>query len=199
MQEVLLHLNRKLVRARRSILLLMDNATPHDPSFVGKFSNIKIVFLPANTTAKLQPLDAGIIKNFKVHYRKLLLRHVLSRMGDSSLSTSDLIKSVDVLTAIRWTKLAWESVQSTTIANCFKHCKAVPDVSADEEDEDPFAALNEDLSELSELVAQIQGDISADQFISADNDLSTCFTFDDPERWREELREMRFAVKHIYH
>jgi len=108
MQEILLHLNRKLVRARRSILLLMDNATPHDPSFVGKFSNTQIVFLPANTTAKLQPLDAGIIKNFKVHYRKLLLRHVLSRMEDSSLSTSDLIKSVDVLTAIRWTKLARE-------------------------------------------------------------------------------------------
>ena len=188
MQNILLHLNRRLIRTNRSILLLMDNATPHDPSFVGKFSNIKIVFLPANTTAKLQPLDAGIIKNFKVHYRKLLLRHVLSRMKDNSLSTADIIKSVDVLTAIRWTKLAWENVQSSTIVNCFKHCKAVPDVSTDT-DEDPFAGLDQDSSELGELVSQIQGDISVEQFISADNVLSTCFTFDDPDRWREELRD----------
>ena len=78
-------------------------------------------------------------------------------------------------------------MQSTTIVSCFKHCKAVPDVSTDEVDEDPFAGLDQDSSELGELVSQIQGDISVEQFISADNVLSTCFTFDDPDKWREEL------------
>ena len=49
------------------MLLLVDNVSSHNPELKDKFSNIKVVFLPTNTTSRLQPLDAGIIKNFKVH------------------------------------------------------------------------------------------------------------------------------------
>jgi len=73
-------------------------------------------------------------------------------MEDSSLSTFDIIKSVNVLAAIRWIKLAWENVQLKTIVNCFKHCRAVPDVSTNEEDEDPFAGLEQDVSLVNLLV-----------------------------------------------
>ena len=72
--------------------------------------------------------------------------------------------------------------QSTTIV---KHCKAVPDVSADEED--IRIHLLDWTRTPSECVSQIQGDISVNQFISADNDLGMSFTFDDPEKWRTEL------------
>ena len=61
----------------QNVLLFLDKAPMHPENLVGKYSNIKIVFLP-NTTLRLQPLDAGIIKNFKVKYRKKLLRHVLN-------------------------------------------------------------------------------------------------------------------------
>jgi len=60
--------NRWLLRTGKKILLLMDNVSSHDPALQEKFFNIKVVFLPINTTSKLQPLDAGIIKNFKCHY-----------------------------------------------------------------------------------------------------------------------------------
>jgi len=62
MEDILKKLNKRLVWEKRSILLFLENATPHDPEFVGRFSHMKIVFLPANTTSKLQPLDAGILK-----------------------------------------------------------------------------------------------------------------------------------------
>ena len=31
-----------------------------------KLTNIRLIYLPSNTTAHLQPMDAGIINNFKV-------------------------------------------------------------------------------------------------------------------------------------
>ena len=51
--------NQRLLKSNRNILLLMDNAGCHPEELVSKFSNIKIIFLPANTTSALQPLDLG--------------------------------------------------------------------------------------------------------------------------------------------
>ena len=58
--------DRKLVKDKRRIALVLDNATCHPPVAL---SNIKLVFLPPNTTSHTQPMDQGIIANFKRHYR----------------------------------------------------------------------------------------------------------------------------------
>lgn len=104
MTSVLTDLNRQLVSQRRKILLLMDTVTSHDPALKERFSNIKFVFLPKNTTSRLHPLDAGIIKNFKEQYRRLLLQHTLAQIDGSDLTASTIVKSINVLMAIRWIK-----------------------------------------------------------------------------------------------
>lgn len=84
----------------------MDNASCHPEPLQYKYSNIKISFLPPNTTSALQPLDLGIIENFKIHYRKSFLQYISSKI-DEAEKAFDVVKSVDLLTAIRWVGQAW--------------------------------------------------------------------------------------------
>ena len=109
MTSVLGKINRQIEVAKRKIILFMDNAPCHPESLSEGYSNIKVVFLPNNTTSRLQPLDAGIIKNFKLKHRKKLLKFVISRINDSVKAT-DIIQEVDVLKAISWIKSAWGDV-----------------------------------------------------------------------------------------
>ena len=119
MEEILRTLHRKCAAEDCKILLFIDNAPSHPESFSDCFSHVQIVFLPKNTTSKLQPFDAGIIKNFKVFYRKQLLQqHVLARIKPES-KASDVISSVDLLKSIGWVMDAWRKVKKETIVNCF--------------------------------------------------------------------------------
>ena len=112
MKSVLGKLNRRMLNENRKILLFMDNAGCHPDNLLGMLSNIKIFFLPPNTTSALQPLDLGIIKNFKLHYRQFFLRYVISKMDECD-TASDIVKSVNLLVAIRWIALAWSEVTLT--------------------------------------------------------------------------------------
>lgn len=198
MDAILIKLNRRMVRERRNIILLMDNVSSHSPDLKEKFSNIKVVFLPVNTTSRLQPLDAGIIKNFKVHYRRLLVKHTLAKINDASgevMNASSICKSVNVLLAIRWIKEAWEAVTANTIQNCFRRCGAIPRASHESENdsEDPFNDLDvqtQDIANLNELVQQMGCGITGEQYVTDEEDLTTCYSFDGASEgnWRERMR-----------
>ena len=99
--------------SKRKNILFMDNAPCHPKSLSEQYPNIKVVFLPKNTNSRLQPLDSGIIRNFKLKYRKKLLKFVISRINDNVKAT-DIIQEVDVLKAISWIKSAWGEVSEET-------------------------------------------------------------------------------------
>ncbi|CAF4957098.1 unnamed protein product, partial [Rotaria socialis] len=103
-----------MIKQKRKILLFMDHAPCHNPDV--EYSNICVKFFPPNTTSKLQPLDQGIIKNFKCYYRQHLVKHVISRCALAT-SPDDII--ITALDAVTWTKNAWESVTQLTIRNTF--------------------------------------------------------------------------------
>ena len=100
MQAVLTRFNIKLLLKQKKIVLILDNATCHPKSIIDLFSQVKIIFLPKNTTSTLQPLDAGVIQNFKVKYRKRLVKYVLARINEYS-SATQIIKDVNILMAIQ--------------------------------------------------------------------------------------------------
>ena len=188
MIDILAILNKRLVKKERKIILLLDNVSSHNPDLKDRFSNIRVIFLP---TSKLQPLDAGIIKKFKVHYRRLLLKHTLAQIDSTDLSATAIVKSINVLTAIRWIKMAWDKVKPETVIKCFKRTGAFPE--DEESEEDPFAGLDDDGDEdtcLEDLVHHFDVDTTADDYANADDGLDTNLTFEDSDNWREELRSM---------
>ncbi len=47
-----------------------------------KLTNIKLVYLPPNTTAHLQPMDAGIIHSFKSKYKQEFCKHLIQQFDN---------------------------------------------------------------------------------------------------------------------
>lgn len=106
--------NEKMKKEKRHILLFLDNATCH-PKL--NLSNVKLLFFPPNTTSMLQPLDQGVIKAVKCHYRKFLLRRVISDLEHQPVAP----KSVTVLDACFWLAEAVKCISPETVLSCFKH------------------------------------------------------------------------------
>ena len=79
--------------------MLLDNATCH-PHL--NLKNIKLIFLPPNTTSVTQPMDQGIIQALKLKFRKKQLRSILQKMeADKEMTGPELMKKKpDVLQTI---------------------------------------------------------------------------------------------------
>ena len=89
-------LNARIKREGRKIILFLDHAPCHPDELVGMFSNVAVTFLPKNTTSRTQCLDAGVIKNCKVKYRKQLLQYVCRQIDDTNgpVKASEIVKSI---------------------------------------------------------------------------------------------------------
>lgn len=126
--RVLEYINNEMRKRGRSILLYIDNAPSHifDET---KLTNIRVEFLEPNMTSHIQPLDAGVIRAFKAHYRRLYILRALLR-DEAGL---DDIYAIDQLEAMHLVDQAWSHISKETIANCWKHtgiiCSSEPNNS----------------------------------------------------------------------
>jgi hypothetical protein len=119
-REWLLSLDREMRACGRHILLLLDNASSHSAGDL-VFTNVRVEFLPPNTTAFLQPMDAGVIAAFKVAYRGRQLRWVYDKIKRGDKIDKNVYK-VDQLQAMQWSKEIWHDLQEkATVQNCFRH------------------------------------------------------------------------------
>uniref|UniRef100_A0A8C4XF96 Tigger transposable element-derived protein 4 n=1 Tax=Erpetoichthys calabaricus TaxID=27687 RepID=A0A8C4XF96_ERPCA len=101
-----------MVRKKRRIILFIDSCTAHN--HIPVMNAVTIKFFPPNMTSKLQPLDQGIINNFKLRYHKLVVRKLLWDIEDKRPL------GIDLLEAMRMAWRAWDEVPEETIKNCFK-------------------------------------------------------------------------------
>ena len=111
-EEWVRSLNQSMVEQDHVVALVLDNCTAHPQ--VTDLDNLKMIFLPPNTTSHTQPMDAGIINSLKHQYRKRVARKYLVALETGATFSFDLLKCLELL------KMAWDSVTRETIINCFK-------------------------------------------------------------------------------
>lgn len=138
-EEYVRLLDRKFRAKQRRVLFVIDNCPSH-----GKIENLQAItleFLPANTTAILQPMDQGIIETTRKLYRKSLLQRMLVAYDANKGYSIDLLGAVHLLCH------SWKELAPAKIANCFAHAgfsrSHAEDTNDDCEDcDDLYEAVN---------------------------------------------------------
>ncbi|XP_006009662.1 tigger transposable element-derived protein 2-like [Latimeria chalumnae] len=104
-------------RLPEKAVLLLDNCPAHPPAESLKTSdgNIKVFYLPKNTTSKIQPLDQGNIVNFKKAYRKELVKELVA----SDNSITDHLKKYSLKDMMYLADKSWKSITRSCIENCW--------------------------------------------------------------------------------
>jgi hypothetical protein len=87
----------------RKVLLLIGNVPTHVSI---ELSNVRVHFLPPNTTSQIQPMDAGIIRNFKLKYKTRFVQWLLDQVAVQNVG-----KKLDVLCAMNMVVQSWNEVR----------------------------------------------------------------------------------------
>lgn len=103
------------------VLLVLDNAPGH-PAQLGDFNpNVKVVYLPPNTTALLQPMDQGVIASFKAYYlRRTIAMALQATETKKDLTLKDFWKSYNILDAVKNIADSWDEVKQTNMNGVWK-------------------------------------------------------------------------------
>ena len=132
--------DKKMVQQKRKVLLVLDNCPAHK---LPPLKATEVVFLPPNSTSKLQPCDAGVIQNVKVHYRTMKVHQLIDHIEAGGTFEDYKFRLLDALCTIQQ---AWDKVTPTTISNCFHeagfHVDETETTRADDSTEDILPELN---------------------------------------------------------
>lgn len=156
--------DNRMKKQNRKVLLFLDNATSHPKV---PLENVKIIFLPPNTTSHCQPLDQGIIQNFKLIYRNFFIRRLLAFI-DSGCDFENCEKNINLSNALIWITAAWKKVSPATVKKCFSKAGFSDIIQEDPHFDD------EDNIPLAHLFPTVRNEIlDLDEFASFDDDIPT--------------------------
>ncbi|CAB5323547.1 unnamed protein product [Rhizophagus irregularis] len=110
---------RAVSKSKKSRQLFDDLSQPLE------LTNITIKYLPPNTTSHLQPMDQGIINNFKVKYKQYYCQHLIRQFDNRE----DIGRKLNLLEAINYLSDAWLDVSQNIISNCWAKAGILPSVN----------------------------------------------------------------------
>ena len=183
-EEWVRELDVKFEKQNRKIALIIDNCPAHPT--IADLSNVKLIFLPPNTTSVSQPMDQGVIRCLKAFYRRRLVNIMIERLEKGQ----DLPK-ISILRALQLLVASWNDVKESTVVNCFRKAKisAKDQENATEDLDDPFKELEKDLTELRKMdPTLVPQDLTAHEIVGVDENV---ITTDNPQTDEEILESIR--------
>ncbi|CAI5484977.1 unnamed protein product, partial [Closterium sp. Yama58-4] len=126
----------------RQIVILMDNASSHTLTTrtavtedlfgfrTRKLENVRIVYLPPNTTCFTQPLDQGLIAMAKARYRAHWLRKFTGMWAAEGATSAAARFRLNLRDVIAWLSDAWMNIPPRTIQRCWWRTGCLPRVWA---------------------------------------------------------------------
>ena len=100
-------------------VLFIDNATVHHCDFHTSKMQLKVIFLPPNTTALIQPMDQGVISAFKRNYKSVYTRRLLTASDTTSDQLIDCMKKYNLKDCIFTASDTWKSLSNEVLKNCW--------------------------------------------------------------------------------
>ena len=152
----------------RNVLLLMDNFKAHieGVELAPPPPNVRIQWLPPNSTSLYQPLDQGILKNLKHHYRKQWLRFIIRGFEQNT----DPFQKVSLHHAVHWVLHAWnQEVTNSTIQNCFRKSTLIQGQMRTQETETPQLEISRLYDRIRES-GRIKDMMSLDNFLNPEDE-----------------------------
>ncbi|GFW44833.1 tigger transposable element-derived protein 6 [Trichonephila clavipes] len=167
--EWLVSLNLDMKREKRYILLFLDNCTVHNNAL--PLSNVKLQFFPPNSTAKLQPLEQGIIHTFKTFCRREVVKSVLD-----NIENQQNVTTISILAALIMIDKALRADTRMTIHSCFKK-SGFPSPNLVDED----YTLNGFNAEPSLWEALPEQELTFDDYVMVETDIAVWGALSDAE------------------
>ena len=157
-------LDQKFRVDERKINIIIDNSPAHPSIF--NLTNIQFVFLRPNTMSILQPMNQGVIRSPKAHYRGKVVR-LLFR----ALEKNEPYPKILILQALKILADSWQTITKETVINYLKKAGINSDVqqAAIADSDDSFKYLQEHLNELKSAYASVSSeDVTAESIVSLD-------------------------------
>lgn len=130
-------------------ILLLDNAPSHyeGNQLESDDGLIKVIYLPPNTTALIQPMDQNVIQCIKMKYRIQLANELLA-----SINVDDRIKTFNMKDAVFMLNNAWADTNTSVIRKSWKQLYGFND--------DIEICEQEDLLPITKLIKRLNGTLN---------------------------------------
>ncbi len=143
------------------VLLILDNAPGHPTTLSDLNSNVKVIFLPPNTTSLIQPMDQGTISAFKAYYiRRTFSQAIQLTTGDNAITLQEFWKQFNIKQAVANIHDSWEEITASCMRAVWQNI--LPDCAND------FSGFVNPANEIIEDIATIGRDLGFDD-VDAEN------------------------------